>query len=83
MHAGRPEQVLAAHHLGDALQGIVDHDRKMIAGRRLLARQDDIAPSFRPGGDRAGFAVRDLRPARSSSRSPTRAQAAAMSSRSA
>ena len=58
MHAGRPEQVLAAHHLRHALQGVVDHHREMIAGRRLLARQDDVAPGFRPGGDNAGLAVR-------------------------
>ena len=48
MHAGRPEQVLAAHHVGDALQGVVDHDRQMVAGRRLLAREDDVAPGLRP-----------------------------------
>ena len=57
MHAGRPEQVLAAHHLGHALQGVVDHHREVIAGRRLLAREDDVAPGFRPGGDRAGLAL--------------------------
>ena len=50
VHAGRPEQVAAPHHLGDALQGVVDHDGQMIAGRRLLARQDDVAPGFRPRG---------------------------------
>src|SRR5260370_42281580 len=44
--AGRPEQVLAPHHVGHALQGVVDHYRKMIAVRRLLARQDDIAPGL-------------------------------------
>ena len=57
VHAGRPEQVGAAHHLGDALQGVVDHHREVIAGRRLLAREDDVAPAFRPGGHRAGLAI--------------------------
>ena len=52
-----PEQVLPAHHFGDALQGVVDHDRQMIAGRRLLARQDDVAPGLRMGGDDTGLAV--------------------------
>ena len=28
MHAGRPEQVLPAHHMGHALQRVVDHDRR-------------------------------------------------------
>ena len=57
MDAGRPEQVLAPHHLGHALQGVVDHHREVIAGRRLLARQDDVAPGLRPGGHRAGLAI--------------------------
>ena len=56
MDAGRPEQILAAHHLGDALQRVVNHDREVIAGRRLPAREDDVAPGLRPGGDRAGLA---------------------------
>ena len=54
--AGRPEQVLAAHHVGHALQGVVDHDREMIAGRRFLASEDDVSPGFRPGGHRTGLA---------------------------
>ncbi len=55
--AGRPEQVLAAHHLRHALQGVVDHHREVIAGRRLLAREDEVAPGLRPGGHRAGLAI--------------------------
>ena len=39
VHARRPEQVPAPHHIGDALQGVVDHDGQMIARWRLLARQ--------------------------------------------
>ena len=46
VHAGRPEQVPAPHHVGNALQGVVDHDGQMIARRRLLARQDDVAPGL-------------------------------------
>ena len=57
VHAGRPEQVLAAHHVGDALQGIVDHHREVIAGRRLLAADDDVAPGRRIGGDVADLAA--------------------------
>ena len=44
MHAGRVEEVAAAHDMGDALQGIVDDDRQMIAGRDVAARQDHVAP---------------------------------------
>src|SRR3954469_2326510 len=44
VHAGRPEQVPAPHHVGYALQGVVDYNGQMIARRRLLARQDDVAP---------------------------------------
>src|ERR1700722_5558494 len=58
MQAGRPEQILAPHHLGHALQGVVDDHREVIAGRRLLARQDDVAPRLRPGGHRAGLPIR-------------------------
>jgi hypothetical protein len=47
-----------------ALQRIVDHDRKVIAGRRLLAADDDVPPggglggdvAALPGGSRAGLA---------------------------
>ena len=57
MHAGRPEQVPAPHHVGDALQGVVDHDGQMIARRRLLARQDDVAPGLGLCGDDAALAT--------------------------
>src|SRR4051812_19192811 len=39
MQAGRPEQIPAPHHVGNALQGVVDHNGQMIARGRLLARQ--------------------------------------------
>ena len=35
--------------MGHALQRVVDHDRKMIARRHVLARQHDIAPARRAG----------------------------------
>src|SRR5882757_8100349 len=57
VHAGRPEQVPAPHHVRDRLQRVVDHHRQMIAGRRLLTRQDDVAPGFRPGDDGTVVAV--------------------------
>ena len=40
---GRGEQVAAAHDVGHALGGIVDGDGEMIAGRRVLAGEDDVA----------------------------------------
>ena len=57
MHAGRPEQVPAPHHVGNALQGVVDHNGQMIARGRLLARQDDVAPGLRLCGDDAALAT--------------------------
>src|SRR6266403_5818582 len=57
MDAGRPEQVLTPHHLRHPLlDGYGDH-REVIAGWRFLAREDDVAPRFRPGRYRAGLAV--------------------------
>ena len=66
VHAGRPEQVLAAHHMGDALHRVVEHDREMIAGRRLLAADDHVAPGRGIGRDLAGLAGRARRRSRSS-----------------
>ncbi len=40
------------------LQGVVDDDGKVIARRHLLAREHDIAPRLRRGGDEAGLALR-------------------------
>ena len=59
VHAGRPEQVLAAHHVGHALQGVVDRDRQVVAGRRFLARENCIGPGPGIGANRA---LLDLRP---------------------
>ena len=58
MQAGGMEQVLTAHHMGDALMRIVDHDRKVIAGGNILARQDDVAPRRRIGQNHAGLPAR-------------------------
>src|SRR2546421_5055382 len=55
MPAGGGEQVGAAPHVGPALQGIVDPDRQVIAGRGFLARRDDVAPRLWPRDDLAGF----------------------------
>ena len=53
----RLEQVGAAHHVGDALPRIVDGDREMIGGGRILAREHDVAESLRLGGDIARLGV--------------------------
>ncbi len=55
---GRPEQILPAHHVGDALQSVVENGGEVIAGRRFLARKHDVAPQLRRGGDDAGLAAR-------------------------
>ena len=55
MHAGRLIKVLPAHHMRHALQRVVHYDREMIAGRRILAREHDIAPLLRLGHQ--GFVI--------------------------
>lgn len=49
MHGCCVIKIAAAHDVGDTLHGIVDHDREMIARRRIRTRQDDIAPGGRIG----------------------------------
>ena len=44
--AGRP-----ADDVGDTLRGVVHDDAEVIAARRVLAREDDVAPYLRPRGD--------------------------------
>src|SRR3989442_7686430 len=56
VNAGRPEQIFSAHHVGDPLQRVVDHDGEVIARRRFLAGEHHIAPSLRHGRDRSGLA---------------------------
>jgi len=51
------EEVLAADHIGHPLQGVVDHNREVIAGRRFPARHDDVTPGIRLRGDPAGLAM--------------------------
>ena len=74
MHAGRVEEVAPAHDVGDALRPIVDDDCEVIARRRVLAREDDVAQA-------AGSAV--MVPVSVQARGGMRASAASMSSRSA
>src|SRR5258707_5502903 len=45
-----------------SLDGVVDHDRQVIARRRLPPGQDDIAPGPRVRGNNAAFAVRTRGP---------------------
>ena len=54
---GRSEQVEAARDQRYVLKRIVDHDRQMIGGRRVLARNDDVAEEERIDGDPARLAV--------------------------
>ena len=57
MHRRGVEQILSPHHMGDALQGIVQHHREVIAGRRILAREDDVAPCRRIRRDGTALAL--------------------------
>ena len=56
MDVGRGEQVAAADDVGHALRGIVDDDGEMVAGRRVLAGEDDVAEDGGLGLH-AGFAL--------------------------
>src|ERR1700689_1994802 len=58
MNTGRPEQILAAHHVADALECVVQRDREVIAGRDFLARDDDVTPHQGRRGDGTGLAMR-------------------------
>src|SRR3546814_5206190 len=46
---GGSDQVGAADHMGHPHRGIVERAREMIAGGRILAREDDIAVGTRVG----------------------------------
>jgi hypothetical protein len=48
---GRGLEILAADHMRDALDGVVQHDGEMIARRHVLADEDGVAPSRRIAGD--------------------------------
>ena len=47
----RGEEINAAGNVGHAFRRIVNRHRQVIAGRHLLARQNDIAERGRVGGD--------------------------------
>ncbi len=59
---GCVEEIHAAHHMGDALQRIVNHNGEMIARRRVGTRQHHIAPERGKGLDLPGPAVAALLP---------------------
>ena len=61
---GRGIEIAAAHHVGDALGGIVDGDGEMIAGRRVLAGEHDVAIGVRLGLDLGVAVVPVKRPGR-------------------
>ena len=58
----RGAQVDAARHQRHPLQRIIDRDREMIAGRRLLARQHDVAERGGIGRDPPTVLVPGERP---------------------
>lgn len=62
VHGGGVEEVEPAHHMGDALGRIIHHHRQMIAGGRIRAGQDDIAPGGRIDLDLAFFAIAGFGP---------------------
>jgi hypothetical protein len=57
LDVGGLEQVLAADHVGDPLQGVVQHHGQVIGHPDVLAGQDDVAGGLGTGGDQAGLAV--------------------------
>ena len=60
MDVRRGQHVDAARHQGDALQMIVDRDREMIAGRRILARDHEVAHQQRLALDAAQRLVDEM-----------------------
>ena len=52
------KEILPAYNVRNALQGIIQRHRQMIARRRIGARQYDVAPAPWRGSDDAAFAVR-------------------------
>lgn len=55
---GGGEKVAAAHHMGDALGGVIDDYRQMIGDAQVLAGEDDVAGRGRIGADAAALALR-------------------------
>src|SRR6516164_3481273 len=58
VQASGMEQVLAAHHMGNALTRVIHHRREVITGRHVFACQDDVAPCGRVANDSTGFSAR-------------------------
>ena len=56
VHGRRIEQVASAHDVRDALCRVVEHHRKVIARRRFLSREDQIAPCGGIGRNDTGVA---------------------------
>src|SRR3569623_415235 len=51
------EQVLAAHHVGDALQRVIERNRQVIARRRVLAGEHHVAPGGGVGEDPSSLPI--------------------------
>jgi DNA-3-methyladenine glycosylase II len=62
VHMGGRQQVLAASHQRHALQRIVERDREMVAGGRVLARQDHVAQEGRIDRDAPMRAIGEVEP---------------------
>ena len=63
LHVGGGQHVLAARHQGHALEVIVDGDREVIAGRRVLPRDHEVAHQQRLALDTAArLVVKGVRP---------------------
>src|SRR4051794_27998029 len=62
------KEIAAAHDISHALRGVVDDDGKVIAGRRLLARQDNVAPGRRIDGDLTLLGFGPVQPTRACDR---------------
>ena len=58
MNRRRPKHIVAADHIADPLQRVVDNHGKMVTRWCVLAGQNHIAPNGRIGGHDAGFAIR-------------------------
>lgn len=55
MQACRLEEIPAAHHVSHPLESVVDDDGDVIARGRILAGEDDVAPSRRIGANDPSF----------------------------
>ncbi|MNV66111.1 hypothetical protein D3C71_1588490 [compost metagenome] len=62
VNGGCVKQIHAAHHMGDALQRVIQHHGEMIARGGVGARQHHIAPQRRQSFDFPGLPVAALAP---------------------